>query len=152
MKGVNAKTAKRIFQLWDATFSSEEKSIKLDRSDGSFMPLYMECIGENDKFHFFSLCHYGEQNGDLMCDPEICYAISKWTVKYGEQKDWKSVWIGPYNFRNDYMGMNNEYLIFGDDGNIKSWVPRLYKDCVSYSSKWMDNVWNRQGIKGDFKI
>jgi len=46
-------------------------------SDG-FMTLTMECIEENISTPFgigklYSLCHYYEQNGDLMRDPEMCF-------------------------------------------------------------------------------
>ena len=43
-----------------------------------------------------SVCHYGEQNGDLMRDPEICFELGK---PIGG-----NLVLDPYYFRNDYIG------------------------------------------------
>ena len=47
-----------------------------------FMPLTIEKIGEGiitpwGEGEQYSLCHYYEQNGDLMRDPEMCFVIAK---------------------------------------------------------------------------
>jgi hypothetical protein len=41
-----------------------------------------------------SLCHYGEQNGDAMRDPEMCFEME---VEDGRFKE-----IHAYYYRNDY--------------------------------------------------
>ena len=46
------------------------QTTKIDNSDGTYMPVYIELIGRIDKYDFFSLAHYGQQNGDAMRDPE----------------------------------------------------------------------------------
>ncbi|MFO0776513.1 MAG: hypothetical protein U0223_02775, partial [Nitrospira sp.] len=39
-----------------------------------YMPLSIEEIGSSGDGHrLVSLCHYGEQNGDLMRDPDIVF-------------------------------------------------------------------------------
>ena len=44
------------------------QTTKIDNSDGTYMPVYLELIGRIDKYDFFSLAHYGQQNGDAkMC-------------------------------------------------------------------------------------
>ena len=78
-------------------------------------------------------------------------------MEYGEEGAWDFLWVGPYSFRNDYMGMNQEFLFFEYEkrersGEIKSWIPRLYRDNVSFSRMWMKNIWDQQKIRGDFKI
>lgn len=41
-----------------------------------YMPLSIEDIGHSpDGFRQNSLCHYGEQNGDLMRDPEMVFVF-----------------------------------------------------------------------------
>jgi hypothetical protein len=43
--------------------------------NGSWMPLVIEGIGPGpDGLPAISVCHYGEQNGDAMRDPEMCCA------------------------------------------------------------------------------
>ena len=37
------------------------------------MPVYIELIGRIDNYNFFSLAHYGQQNGDAMRDPEMLF-------------------------------------------------------------------------------
>ena len=44
------------------------QTTKIDNSDGTYMPVYIELIGRIDKYDFFSLAHYGQQNGDAMRD------------------------------------------------------------------------------------
>ena len=41
-----------------------------------YMPLSIESIGTSaDRNRLISLCHYGEQNGDLMCDLEMVFEL-----------------------------------------------------------------------------
>ncbi len=42
-----------------------------------------------------SVAHYGEQNGDLMRDPEMCFKLG---LAGGPH-------LNPFYFRNDYMGV-----------------------------------------------
>ena len=41
-----------------------------------FMPLSVEDIGQSaDANRLISICHYGEQNGDLMRDPDMVFEV-----------------------------------------------------------------------------
>ena len=44
-----------------------------------WMALVIEDIQElgPNGFPVISVCHYGEQNGDLVCDPEMLFELSK---------------------------------------------------------------------------
>ena len=53
------------------------QTTKIDNSDGTYMPVYIELIGRIDNYNFFSLAHYGQQNGDAMRDPEMLFALHK---------------------------------------------------------------------------
>jgi len=44
-----------------------------------------------------SIAHYGEQNGDLMRDPEMCFELAK---PVGS-----TIIFDPYYWRNDYVGV-----------------------------------------------
>ena len=55
---------------------------KIDNSDGTYMPVHIELIGRIDKYDFFSLAHYGQQNGDAMRDPEMLFALHNETQQF----------------------------------------------------------------------
>ena len=64
------------------------------------MPLSIEDIGPSAEGHrLISLCHYGEQNGDLMRDPDMVFQI----LDLGDGSI-----AEPISFRNDYMGLYQE--------------------------------------------
>jgi hypothetical protein len=46
---------------------------KIDNAEDVFMALHVECIGECNLGHIFSLAHYYKQHGDLMRDPEMLF-------------------------------------------------------------------------------
>ena len=60
-----------------------------------YMTLTVESIGPGLRgMPALSVCHYGEQNGDLMRDPEMCFEME---LEGGRLKA-----LHPYYFRNDY--------------------------------------------------
>jgi hypothetical protein len=62
-----------------------------------YMALVIEAIGPGPLgIPALSVAHYGEQNGDLMRDPEMCFELGK-PIGGGLVLD-------PYYFRNDYLG------------------------------------------------
>lgn len=73
------------------------KTTKIDNSDGTYMPVHIELIGRIDNYNFFSLAHYGQQNGDAMRDPEMLFALHKETQQFI-----------PYYYRNDYCGIEQK--------------------------------------------
>jgi hypothetical protein len=60
------------------------------------MALTVENIGLGPRgLPALSICHYGEQNGDLMRDPEMCFEME---IENGAVKEFH-----PYYYRNDYV-------------------------------------------------
>ena len=70
-------------------------------TSGEYMPLVIEWIYCSDYKGrpIFSLAHYGEQNGDLMRDPEMTIAV-----------DFEAGTIEPMTWRNDYLGGWMRYI------------------------------------------
>ncbi len=63
-----------------------------------YMTLTVENIGPGPRhLPALSICHYGEQNGDAMRDPEMCFEME---IEDGKVKEFH-----PYYYRNDYMGV-----------------------------------------------
>ena len=58
-------------------------------------PPYMELVVEAIGLPAISVCHYGEQNGDLMRDPEMCFELGM----AGDPH------LDPWYWRNDYVAV-----------------------------------------------
>jgi len=67
MKKVNKESKVILDKLWEVA-EKNDGYCKLDNNP-SYMSLSIEIIEKT----VISLCHYGEQNGDLMRDPEMIF-------------------------------------------------------------------------------
>jgi hypothetical protein len=76
-----------------------------------------------------SVAHYGEQNGDLMGDPEMTFEISR----TGD-----ALLLTPYYWRNDYIGVE-EYSAIEKHGR---WfvIPELRERHVAFARTWDRNL------------
>jgi hypothetical protein len=98
-------------------------------NDSTFMSLTIEKLVENT----FSLCHYGEQNGDLMRFPEMIF----WKNNDGD--------YFPIYYRNDYVGVeqfsgkiiNNRPIILNE---------KQQRDQTQFSNVWMKNIKYQQNL------
>lgn len=123
----------------------EAQHIKIDNSNGTFLPLVAEILLENEKgSYLLSLAHYGELNGDLMRDPEICFI-------YRAERD---AFI-PYYFRNDYQGiediafktacMDGRLLIDSVKNlNVKK---HLIRNLTNFCPLWFSNIVEQQNLE-----
>jgi len=103
--------------------------------NGAFMVLSIEKIGQGPhNLPAISVCHYGEQNGDLMRDPEMCFEITP----DGQ--------FHPYYFRNDYTGTEHEVYFRTEDGR-EMVRPRLKKELSAFARQWSVNLREQGFIK-----
>ena len=101
------------------------------RIDG-YMPLSIEAIGTSaDGNRLISLCHYGEQNGDLMRDPEMVFEMH--TSAAPDMAE-------PLSFRNDYMGLMQEVYRYDNDGKKTHVKTRLKAELKSFARTWFTNL------------
>lgn len=108
------------------------------RVDG-YMPLSIEAIGTSaDGNRLISICHYGEQNGDLMRDPEMVFEL----FAYGEASA-----AEPLSFQNDYMGLLQEVYRYDDAGKKTHVNTRLKAELKSFARTWFRNI-REQGFFG----
>jgi hypothetical protein len=108
------------------------------RVDG-YMPLSIEAIGTSaDGNRLISICHYGEQNGDLMRDPEMVFEL----FAYGEASA-----AEPLSFQNDYMGLLQEVYRYDDAGKKTHVNTRLKAELKSFARTWFSNM-REQGFFG----
>lgn len=109
------------------------QTTKIDNSDGTYMPVYLELIGRIDNYNFFSLAHYGQQNGDAMRDPEMIIALHK-----------ESQQFVPYYYRNDYMGMEQYSVRWTNEGILLN--RRLQADHTTFANQWLRNIATQQHL------
>ncbi len=94
------------------------------KADG-MMDLSVETWLQPDGMHL-SVAHYGEQNGDLMADPEM-----ESLVGGGE--------IGPISFRNDYLGLM-QYARWRDENGKEMINPGLILELRAFARKWAETI------------
>ena len=105
------------------------------------MALVVEAIPEPGPLGLaaISVAHYGEQNGDLMRDPEMCFELSK---PIGSQ-----LTLDPFYWRNDYLGIEqwSRSIVRGHYVALLD----LHKQHELFATEW-DNVLRLQGFAGAF--
>ncbi|HSL02110.1 MAG TPA: hypothetical protein VK901_01050 [Nitrospiraceae bacterium] len=108
-----------------------------------YMPLSVEHIGHSANGNrLIAVCHYGEQNGDLMCDPEMVFEIHTYAAPDMAE---------PLSFRNDYMGTMQEVYRYGSDGKKTHVNAKLRQDLTSFAKTWFQNL-KDQGFLDDTAI
>lgn len=101
--------------------------LKLDNASGTFIPLVMEKVTDEPGFTaVYSLAHYGEQNGDLMADPEMTFGESDHEFY-------------PLSFRNDYVGVYQE--VIAEQVNLKR-----QKELAEFTAIWLMEIVEQQSI------
>lgn len=97
-----------------------------------YMPLSVEEIGSSgDGYRLVSLCHYGEQNGDLMRDPDIVFLFHN--VSDGAAAE-------PVSFRNDYLGIVQDVYRYDETGRRTHVLPTLQQDLTEFAESWFANL------------
>jgi hypothetical protein len=97
-----------------------------------YMELVIEAMDESGPMGLpaLSVAHYGEQNGDLMRDPEMCFEFS--TPDSGELS------LDSYYFRNDYMGSEQWSRNLVDGRYVV--LPDLHKLHELFAEVWDGNL------------
>ncbi len=93
-----------------------------------FMPLSVEEIGfSEDGQRLVSLCQYGEQNGDLMRDPDLVFLFHN--IPDGAAAE-------PVSFRNDYLGLSQDVYRYDKAGRRTHMLPTLKQDLQEFARAW----------------
>ena len=93
-----------------------------------YMPLSVEEIGSSgDGYRLVSLCHYGEQNGDLMRDPDIVFLFHNGPDGAAAE---------PVSFRNDYLGIVHDVYRYDEVGRRTHVLPTLKQDLKEFAEGW----------------
>ena len=127
MKPVNEKS-KQIMNQLSEMCETNGGHIKINNSE-VFMPLVVEILYDGT----ISLCHYGEQNGDLMRDPEVVFT-----------KNDKGDYF-PIYFRNDYLGIERWYAEI-NESNWKFHDRKGQYDLSEFCNTWILNIKEQQNL------
>lgn len=100
----------------------------------SFMAVCVEYINDTDLGPVFSVAHYYEQNGDLMRDPEMTF-LRRIDGSYY-----------PLSYQQDGLGLYQESVIFGEDGNPEKFIPAMQRNQAVFAGQWMQNIKEQQGL------
>lgn len=103
-----------------------------------FMPLSIEHIGQSAEGNrLIAISHTGEQNGDLMRDPEMVFEVHSATAV-----------AEPLSFQNDYVGLFQEVYRFDDAGKKTHVNAKLKQELKSFARLWFRNL-KAQGFLSD---
>ena len=94
-----------------------------------YLELVIESLDESGPMGLpaISVAHYGQQNGDLMRDPEMCFELAS---------DEES--LDPYYWRNDYVGIEqwSRYIRDGD----YLYLLDVQRDHERFAKLWDNNL------------
>ena len=95
-----------------------------------FMELVIEATDESGPCGLpaISVCNYGEQNGDAMRDPEMCFELG---FAGGAH-------LNPFYFRNDYAGVE-QWSRFITDGHY-AYHSELHRQHEEFAKVWDKNL------------
>jgi hypothetical protein len=104
-----------------------------------YMELVIEAVDESGPCGFpaISVAHYGEQNGDPMRDPEMCFELV-----YAD-----GLHLNPFYWRNDYLGVEqwSRNILRGSYVHLVA----LHEQHQRFASWWDDNL-RSQGFAAAF--
>jgi hypothetical protein len=112
--------------------------VKIENSP--FMELVIEGMDESGPMGLpaISVCHYGEQNGDAMRDPEMCFELG---IGGGPH-------LNPFYYRNDYAGV--EQWSRNIVGTNYAHHIELHKQHEAFAKLWDRNL-RQQGFVEAFE-
>lgn len=143
MKTLNVNSTK-IFCLLLAKMNGKQH-LKIENEP--FMPLTIEHIGDayNGEAKLYSLCHYYVQLGDLMQDPEVCFIVVD--GRGDDTETYEKVQITPYSFRQANMGIDDESIIFNENGVVKNSDDDMQHEHAEFAEQWLANIWQQGFLK-----
>ena len=105
-----------------------------------YMELVIEAMDESGPMGLpaISVCHYGEQNGDAMRDPEMCFELG---FAGGAH-------LNPFCWRNDYAGVE-QWSRFIRDSHY-CYQTQLHADHERFAKLWDKNL-REQGFAEAFE-
>ena len=113
-------------------------SLKIDNAP--FMPLVIEGMDESGPMGLpaISVAHYGEQNGDLMRDPEMCFELGIGGGPHLNPFYWRSDYAAVEQWSRNIVGTNYVHLV------------QLHQEHQRFAELWDRNL-RQQGFAEAFE-
>lgn len=141
MLPITQKSAETLIKLIDR-LNENVRSRKISNSS-SFMPVSVEFLNSIKEGDLISVCHYFEQNGDLMRDPEVVFLRTEQLNTFNG----KSVpYFFPTTFQQDNLGIYQELVTFDDEGNFSGLALSQQTQCAKFCNTWMENIRMQQQL------
>ena len=104
-----------------------------------YMPLSVEQMGViyGQDGKLVSLCHYYEQNGDLMADPQMCFVVVD--QRETDKTAYENVMIVPYLYQQDNMGIYEESMLFRNSV-VAHCNTAMQLGHVTFANVWLQNI------------
>ena len=95
-----------------------------------YMALVIEATDESGPSGLpaISVCHYGEQNGDAMRDPEMLFELGA-----------DGMTLNPFYWRNDYVDIEQRSRFLNEDGQLV-YDRRLHAKHQLFALQWDKNL------------
>ena len=117
MKSLSPQATVVFLKLVDGL--GRNNSRKIDNTNGTFMTVHVEQIGQNR----YSIAHYFTQEGDLCCDPDMEFVL-------------RDGMVFPVTFQQAIPPIYQ-------DGSEDA---RLQSSLVEFANGWMANIKEQQGL------
>ena len=143
MAHVISQQAEKVFRNAIARIPPGQTSVTIGEHGGAYMPLHVELIGKMKHgtplnqvaYNLYSFAHYSEQNGDLMCDPDMVL------------EDIGLHGLIPTSYQQDYLGIFNQiYDVDEQTGLVRGVRLNLRQDLVKFANMWAKNLHEQQGL------
>nr|WP_067059988.1 hypothetical protein [Mucilaginibacter sp. L294] len=138
MEFLNRKATIIFSKLIDSLKGGDHRSIEND----PFMPLTVERLsaGINTPWgnaDIYSLCHYYEQQGDLMQDPEVCFLMTDERRRF--EVDYNKVKVAPISFQQANSGIFQRSVLI-ENYTITKFKTEQQKDHTVFANDWLINI------------
>ena len=108
--------------------------IKIDNTDGEFMPVFISTTYEDDRSKIFTVGHYQSEDGNILANPEMQFLFDEYTGSFY-----------PIYYRQDSLEIEN-YSVKIDDGLILGVNKPLQAEHVEFANNWLANIKLQQNL------
>ena len=131
MKQLSTESTKTLNQMFGMM---NGWCIKVDNSDGEFLPVFISTTYEDERTKIFSVGHFQSVDGDILADPEIQFLFDVVTGSYF-----------PVYYRQDCMDLEQNSAKI-DEGQIISVDRLLQSQHTEFANQWLTNIKLQQNL------
>lgn len=137
MKCLNTKAKLVIQKLYESMYQSpymiREGHHARINNNPAYMPVIVEKIDYLPGYsEIISIAHYGQQNGDLMADPDMEFVIV-------------CGYYYPISYRNDYLYQQQVFQL-DPEGKPEKINKILQEHLTSFANGWLRNIAEQQNL------